>query len=212
MKRLPIVATAVVALAVVTMIALGIWQLGRAKEKSALVALYAQNLQKPETALPTVLGTNNPLLFRRTRALCLQAIGWTTTSGRDANGGSGWRHLASCRTGAEGPGFLADMGVSNDFNSKPTWGGGEVVGILVPEPVPNSLAGRLLGQVPVPRPTIVAAVAAPGLVATAPPDPGEVPNNHLSYAVQWFIFAGVAATIFALAARRRGRLRSDARR
>jgi surfeit locus 1 family protein len=32
-----------------------------------------------------------------------------------------------------------------------------------------------------------------------------VPNNHLAYAVQWFLFAGVAAVIYALALRRRTR-------
>lgn len=205
MKQLPVLATAIVALAVAAMVALGIWQLRRADEKRGLIALYTQNLGKPEAALPTQLRANDPLLFRRTRALCLQTAGWTTTSGRDAQGRSGWRHIASCRTGAEGPGFLADMGVSRDFNAVPAWRGGEVEGVLVPEPVANSLAGRLLGRVPVPRPTIVAATAAPGLVATARPDPAEVPNNHLSYAVQWFIFAAVAALIYALAVRRRAR-------
>lgn len=197
------VATAIVALAVAAMIALGIWQLGRADEKRALIALYTQNLRRLEVALPAVLRANDPLLFRRTRALCLQATGWTTTSGRDADGRSGWRHLALCRTGAEGPGFLADMGVSSDFNAKPKWRGGEVTGVLVPEPVANSLAGRLLRRVPVPRPTIVAAAPAPGLTATAHPDPNEVPNNHLSYAVQWFIFATIAALIYTLALRRK---------
>lgn len=205
MRRLPLVATAIVALAVAAMVALGIWQLARADEKRTLIALYAQNLRRPEVALPAGLKANDPLLFRRTRALCLQAMNWTTTSGRDANGRSGWRHIATCRTGAEGPGFLADMGVSSDFNARPAWRGGEVAGVLVPEPVANSLAGRLLGRVPVPRPTIVAAAPAPGLVATARPDPNEVPNNHISYAVQWCIFAGVAALIYALAVRRRQR-------
>ena len=203
MKRLPVLATAIVGLAVAIMIALGIWQLRRASEKRVLIALYAENLRKPEVALPPTLGANDPLLFRRTRGLCLEAVQWTTISGRDANGRSGWRHIASCRTGAEGPGFLADLGVSNDFNATSKWRGGDVAGVLGPEPVGNSLAGRLLKGVPVSRALIVATAAAPGLVATARPDPSEVANNHLSYAVQWFIFAGVASLIYALALRRR---------
>jgi cytochrome oxidase assembly protein ShyY1 len=36
-----------------------------------------------------------------------------------------------------------------------------------------------------------------------PPNPEDVPNNHLSYAVQWFAFAGIAAGIYLLAVRRR---------
>jgi surfeit locus 1 family protein len=30
-----------------------------------------------------------------------------------------------------------------------------------------------------------------------------VPNNHLSYAVQWFLFAAIASVIYVLAVRRR---------
>ncbi|NWN33535.1 SURF1 family protein, partial [Klebsiella michiganensis] len=41
--------------------------------------------------------------------------------------------------------------------------------------------------------------AAPGLVPTARPDLSSVPNNHLSYAVQWFLFALVASVIYVLA-------------
>ena len=44
MRRLPIGATVVVALAVATMVALGIWQLHRLDEKRALLATYAMFL------------------------------------------------------------------------------------------------------------------------------------------------------------------------
>jgi cytochrome oxidase assembly protein ShyY1 len=53
------------------------------------------------------------------------------------------------------------------------------------------------------RPMLVSNTPAPGLEASAPPSPDEVPNNHLAYAVQWFLFAGVAALIYGLALRRR---------
>ena len=29
----------------------------------------------------------------------------------------------------------------------------------------------------------------PGLLASTPPDPSSVPNNHIAYAVQWFALA-----------------------
>jgi len=32
---------------------------------------------------------------------------------------------------------------------------------------------------------------------------GDIPNNHLAYAVQWFLFAGIAGVIYALALKRR---------
>ena len=55
------------------------------------------------------------------------------------------------------------------------------------------------------RPMLVAETPAPGLEASAPPSPDEVPNNHLAYAVQWFLFAGIAALIYGIALRRRMR-------
>ena len=46
--------------------------------------------------------------------------------------------------------------------------------------------------------------AAPSHPQTSkPPSPDSIPNNHLSYAVQWFLFAGIAALIYALALRKK---------
>ena len=42
-----------------------------------------------------------------------------------------------------------------------------------------------------------------GLAANALPDPKTIPNNHWSYAIQWFLFAGGALIIYALALRKR---------
>jgi cytochrome oxidase assembly protein ShyY1 len=50
---------------------------------------------------------------------------------------------------------------------------------------------------------LVAATAAPGLQPSAPPSIEQIPNNHRSYAVQWFAFAGIALVIYALALRKR---------
>jgi len=41
------------------------------------------------------------------------------------------------------------------------------------------------------------------LMANASPDPRDIPNNHWSYAIQWFAFAATALIIYALALRRR---------
>ncbi|HBM05474.1 MAG TPA: threonine synthase, partial [Erythrobacter sp.] len=42
-----------------------------------------------------------------------------------------------------------------------------------------------------------------GLAPLAPPDPRDLPNNHLAYAGQWFFFALTALIIYILALRRR---------
>ena len=47
--------------------------------------------------------------------------------------------------------------------------------------------------------------AGPGLVASALPTPDSIPNNHLSYAIQWFLFAAIAGVIYVLALKRRER-------
>ena len=52
---------------------------------------------------------------------------------------------------------------------------------------------------------IVSDAAAPGLKPTAQPNPADIPNNHLSYAVQWFLFAAVALIIYGVALWQRAR-------
>ena len=42
-----------------------------------------------------------------------------------------------------------------------------------------------------------------GLDANPRADISAVPNNHLAYAVQWFLFAAIALGIYAIALRRR---------
>jgi cytochrome oxidase assembly protein ShyY1 len=52
---------------------------------------------------------------------------------------------------------------------------------------------------------LVAATAPPGLEPSAPPSIAEIPNNHRSYAVQWFLFALIAVVIYVLALRKKQR-------
>lgn len=205
MKRLPLIPTIVVGLAVAAMIALGIWQLGRAREKAALLRSYAAAAAEPPTAFP-MIPTDETLLFRRASAFCLQPLDERVESGRGADGRSGWRHIVSCRRGgAEGPGMTVDIGWSADFAKRSDWKGGPVSGVIAPAPDHSSLVARVTGRAPPREIMLVAATPAPGLAASAPPSPADVPNNHLAYAVQWFLFAGVAALIYVLALRRRQR-------
>jgi cytochrome oxidase assembly protein ShyY1 len=112
-----------------------------------------------------------------------------------------------CRTGAEGPGFAADMGVSPDPKTVPQWQGGEVSGTIVPEPSSAGLWARITRTAPPPRPMIVSARPAPGLEASAPPSREGIANNSFAYAIQWFFFAATAAIIYVLALRRRQKRR-----
>ena len=203
--RFPLIPTLLVALAVATMIGLGIWQLGRADEKDAQAAQYRRNISLPAIALPTAGPLDRDLLYRRASAFCLEVVGWRKAGGKSASGRSGTRHVADCRTGAEGPGFAADMGVTADPKAVPRWRGGEIDGIIAPDSGRAGLFDRLTRRAPPPRAMLVSLKAAPGLEPTAPPRPDGLVNSSRYYAVQWFFFAAVAAIIYLLSLRRRQR-------
>ena len=198
MKRWPVVPTIVVGLAMAAMIALGLWQLlVRRPEKEAFLAQLAANPRKPAIAFPRF--PDEALLFRRASAFCLEPVAIT----RAGAGAAGFRLIATCRTGAEGPGMRVQLGTTRDPEAKVAWKGGEVAGWIAHAPDARPLVASLAGGAPRELLLVLAQPAA-GLQPNAPPDIGSVPNNHLAYAVQWFLFAGVAGVVYAVAVRRRG--------
>lgn len=201
--RLPLLPTIVVGLAVATMIALGIWQLQRKGEKEALIALYAANAGKPPIAFPAIAPVRDEEMFRKSTMNCLEVVGWQSVSGRDVTGKAGFQFIADCKTGAEGPGALVALGIADRPDFKPQWKGGMITGTVVTETNRHNLIERSIGKLPAPRPMIVADTPPEGMRAVAQPDPKSVTNNHLSYAVQWFLFAAAAVVIYLLALRRR---------
>jgi cytochrome oxidase assembly protein ShyY1 len=203
LRRLPLIPTILVAAAVVTMIALGFWQIDRAGQKTDLIALYRANLVRPAMAFPDLGPVGREAMFRPSSVTCIEVMGWRAEGGRSADGLGGTRHIAECRTGVDGPGALIDLGVSQDPTVKPRWPGGVASGMITTEPDHGSMIARLFGGGPVLRPMLVADTAAPGLHPSARPSPDTVPNNHISYAVQWFLFAAIALIIYTLALRKR---------
>ena len=188
-RRLPLLATLVVGAAVLTMIALGVWQMSRAKWKDGLVAQYAQASKLPPITFPTVpLNTKNLPLYRYATGNCLEVVGRRTVAGTDRGGEPGFAQVADCRTGAEGPGMAVVIGWSKNPKAGTNWKGGPVSGTIGPDAVS--------------RMHLVADGAAPGLEPAAPPSVTSIPNNHRSYAVQWFLFAGIALVIYLIALRR----------
>ena len=186
--RIPIGSTIVVVAAALLMVGLGIWQLCyRLPFKEALLVQYGAAAGKPPVAFPRV-PNDQSLLFRRSEAFCLQPVGWRATAGRNRAGESGWKHVADCRTGAEGPGLAVNIGWSRD-PAAPTWKGGAVSGIIGPDH-----DGQVL---------LVSDTAPPGLLPSEPPSLDDIPNNHFAYAIQWFIFAVLAVGIYAIALARR---------
>jgi surfeit locus 1 family protein len=200
MKRFPIVATILVVLAVAAMVRLGIWQLDRRQQKLAELAVLTANPSKPPIALP-VPAIGDDLLFRKAGAFCLKPVSFVL----DGAGKAGFRVIARCATGAEGPGFSVQLGTTHDPEFKPHWSGGKVSGMITHAPSDKPLIATMVGK-SAPQPLLlVADTPAPGLAANEMPSIESIPNNHLAYAVQWFLFAGIAVIIYLLALRRRAR-------
>lgn len=190
------VATIVVGIAIAAMIALGVWQLQRRSEKEAYLAQIAGNPAKPAISFPVV--PNQSLLLRRAAAMCLEPLSIASQGA----GGDGYRLIAECRTGAEGPGMLVQLGTTRDPKASVAWRGGAVSGFIGAAPDPRSLVAKLFDDAPQ-RQMLVLDTPVAGLSPNRAPDLSSIPNNHLAYAGQWFLFAGIAALIFGLALRRR---------
>lgn len=199
--RVPVIPTILVTLAVATMVALGVWQLQRKQQKESEIAQLVRNLGKGDVAYPATGPLPEALLYRRSAVMCLRVASWDAKAGKSAKGESGYRIIAHCVTGAEGPGAVIALGVAPRWDVKPRFQSGEVHGWIIPAQEP-SLIDRLLGRAER-RPMLLASTPIAGLSANATPDPKNVPDNHLAYAIQWFVFASIAALIYVLALRRR---------
>jgi len=189
-RRLPILPTIIVIAAAMLMVWLGLWQLQRAKWKEGLLAQYAHAEQLPPIAFPTAPVRSDQLpLFRHATGVCLRVVGQRAQAGENGAGEPGYVHIVQCVTGAEGPGMAVELGWSIDPNARVNWSGGPVSGIIAPD---RHMRMRL-----------VAATAPPGLQPSALPSLSSIPNNHRSYALQWFAFAVTALIIYGLAVRKR---------
>nr|WP_314446089.1 SURF1 family protein [uncultured Sphingomonas sp.] len=196
MRRLPVLATLVVLAAVLTMVGLGFWQLGRAGEKEAAIASIADNVRAP----PVTVTGDLDLAANLLRPATVRCPGESPT--RLAGAGKyGFRVIAECAAGTDKP-LAVQLGTLRTPAPPQAWPGGEVRGYLAQAPDSRSLLRQLFDH----RPAGMMVVAVPplaGLAANPPPEMQDIPNNHRSYAVQWFSFALIALVIYALAVRRR---------
>jgi len=205
LRRLPVLPTLIVLAAVAVMVRLGFWQLERLGQKETLLARFAAaSSNTAEISYPSFFkGHRGPsgnwlfpvmktdvadtVLYRRSRVDCRSASDWQAVSGSNSEGENGWAHIAVCGIEDNKAVYIV-AGWSRDSRT-PTWAGGSVTGVISPG---GPAGARLVADPPL-----------AGLQASAKPDPANVPNNHLAYAVQWFFFALTALTIYALALRKR---------
>jgi surfeit locus 1 family protein len=208
-RRLPLVPTLVVLLAVGIMIRLGIWQLDRMHEKEAMLARYAQaKTMSSQVAWPGDAAARETALYRHATLACARILALNSKSGRNDRGGAGWVHVIRC--GLPGGG---EANVAIGWSSEPSavhFADGTITVDAAPGTTPprHRLASpsEFRGIVAPSGKQGVQLIAAPpviGLAGNALPDPRDIPNNHFAYAVQWFLFAAVALVIYALAVRKR---------
>lgn len=201
MKRIPILPTLLVLVAVGVMIRLGLWQLDRLHQKEAMLAEYAHaSLSSRITDYKNDLIIDGPDPYSRVVLECSAEGKDDLISGRNANGQSGWAHKFICRFPIRNKGVgLAAVVIGWSEAPVPVeWKGGAVLGTEVlnkPDDIKDH-PHRVIADPPL-----------AGLQPNAKPGPKDIPNNHLAYAVQWFLFAGVALVIYALALRKRMRER-----
>ena len=170
------------------MIALGMWQLHRLAWKEALIARYAQvETMSSDVAWPRDPAAAEAALFRHSSLRCDRVLAQDATAGRNGAGVTGWAQTARC--GLDGGG---EAKVALGWTQSTTilaWTGGEIGGIVAPG---EGGSVRLIASPP-----------PAGMQQLAAPDPKDVPNNHFAYAIQWFLFAGVAVAIYGVALRKR---------
>lgn len=185
-----VIAAAMTAIAVPTMVGLGIWQLHRRDWKHAQLATLA----RASTLPPIIIAGPIPsgLAFRSANAnVRCPAQPAEPRAGRSSAGASGFALWLRCTAGGAPLTLVAG------------WMPPDALPKLQPVPAfQAAVAGRLFedqGRYHLYAYASPAPMAAAGARdIAAPPTLESIPDNHLSYALQWFSFATVWAIIAAL--------------
>ncbi|WP_448583034.1 SURF1 family protein [Thermaurantiacus sp.] len=168
---------------------LGVWQIERAKWKTEMLARIEHNRELP---VATIAGDARveELLFRRIRAdLACSPAKPREQAGRNRKGQSGYSVVFLCAIAGARPRQL--MPVNAGWSPRTGAAAitlppnGEQTGVVIPASWDGT---QTLG--------LVLESAAPPLVPSAPPSPDAIPNNHRSYAIQWFSFAAILAAVY----------------
>ncbi len=197
LRRIPLVPTLMAFVMFAVLVSLGNWQLQRREWKEALVAqlLAAPKLPplEPGDFYRSMTGQTT-VQYRRAILPC--APGTVTPydlkGGISAAGEGGYLVLVSCRPNRKPPDIVAVAGWTRrpDAASVP---------ILVDTTFDGLVIERPYGNLPDrPQFMLIPKTAVPGLEPSRVPSPEDLPNNHLSYAVQWYSFALTLAVIYGI--------------
>ncbi len=189
LRRIPVIPTLLVLAAVAVMLRLGFWQLDRMHQKEALLARYERAVaMSSEAPLMLDRAQREATYFRHITYMCGGSGMTRPTAGHNLKGETGWAQWAYCQAGEGRPTAEVNLG----WSRAPTpiaYDAGSISGIIAPD---GPTGARIVATQPL-----------AGLEQSAPPNPSTIPNNHWSYAVQWFLFALTALVIYGLALRKR---------
>lgn len=195
------------AFAIVVMVGFGLWQLQRRHWKEALLSEMAAAAAAPMRDLGAgPIRAADAYAKVRVVARCADPKP-TERGGRGPDGRSGYSVWLLCEAG--GAPLWLDIGWHAHSGPDAVAAAGRIADGL-PHAV-DGVAAR--SESPAAAFRLVARQSVPPLLPSAPPDPDEIPNNHLSYAIQWFSFAVIALVLWALYVRdwRRKRLAPGSR-
>lgn len=196
LKKIPLFPTLLVFAAMAVMIRLGFWQIDRMHQKESLLTEFEAALKSPGAAIDLNRDQliDYPEAFSPISVTCLGAGPDAPKAGRNLAGQSGWAHVFDCtyRAPSGRPGTVKVIGGWSQAPTVVALQGGPISGIVAPESMTERQKWHIIANPPL-----------AGLQPNARPNPADIPNNHWSYAVQWFLFAAVALVIYGLALRKR---------
>ncbi len=228
--RLPLWATICAAAAIVLMLGLSLWQVQRLQWKEALIAERQEGLSQPVTMLPAAVADPDLWSFRPVVATGTYDHGNEVFLGARSLRGNVGYHLVTPLVRADGSAVLVDRGWIPLNRRDPATRGdtlvaGEVTvaGIaratgrrnwLTPDDSPEenfwfvvdiAAMGRHMGLGRV-LPVYIEAAAGPeGTLPIGGQTRTELPNDHLQYAILWFLLALALAVIYVVYVRGRSR-------
>lgn len=196
-RRVPLLPTLLTAVMLAVLIALGVWQLQRREWKTALIASLeaARTLPLLEPSdFDKALHGGPSVQYRRAELSCRPGTvrPYDLKGGSSIEGKSGYLVLVACTPGKVPPAIVAVAG----WTQRPDAGRAPVT---VDTVFQGLIIERPYGDAPArPQFMLIADTAVPPLQRSRMPTPDDLPDNHLSYAGQWFGLAGVLVVIYAI--------------
>lgn len=201
-KSVPLLPTLLVAALVAVLAGLGVWQLQRREWKADLITQLeaAQTLPLLEPIdFQRAMQGDISVQYRRAELPCSpgKVLPYDLKGGSSIGGKSGYLVLVSCRPNRQPPDIVAVAGWTKRADAGRTE-------ILVDTVFKGLVIERPYGDAPGrPQFMLIPDTAVPPLLPSRMPTPADLPDNHLSYAGQWFGLALVLVTIYAIWLRRR---------